>query len=158
MLEQAETSAAIHLVGFIADGVAERAALPSQRGPSVPYQAMHLVGAGKRRPVNRAMLEVVVTANAIRRHRLIGRGITQHADLPAQCLPFAADSAMHLKGAGSGSPVDRAALIVPVMTYTVRGDGFWNCRCSQKAVNSRVVLVLLCDVVTRGRVRPGFKP
>src|SRR2546421_3631310 len=120
MLEQAKTAAAVHLIDFIADGVAERAALPSQRSPAVPYQAMHLVGAGKRRPVNRAMLEVVVTANAIRRHRLIGRGITQHAGLPAQRLPLAPDSAMYLKGAGGRSPVDRAALIVPVMTYTVR--------------------------------------
>src|SRR5438045_4629181 len=123
MLEQVETSAAIHLVGFIADGVAERAALPSQRSPAVAYQAMHLVGAGKRRPVNGAMLEVVVTANTVRRHRLIGRGITQHAGLPAQRLPLAPDSAMYLKGEGGRSPVDRAALIVPVVTYTVGVDG-----------------------------------
>jgi hypothetical protein len=51
MLEQAESTAAVDLVGFIAHRVAQTAALPAERRPAVTDSAADLVRAGDRGPI-----------------------------------------------------------------------------------------------------------
>ena len=67
MLELAVAAEAVFGAEFVAGRVAEETALPAHFGPQVADRTMHLVRAGRWRPVDRAGLEVVVAADAVAR-------------------------------------------------------------------------------------------
>src|SRR5262249_61024336 len=83
---------------LVAGGVGKGALLPTQFGPLGADGAVHLVSPRLRRPVDRATLEVVATADAVLRPPLVGGGVAQEAVLPAHAGPFIADGAVDFVG------------------------------------------------------------
>src|SRR5437899_1326108 len=71
---------------------------------------MDLMGAGGRRPVDIAVLEIVVAAVVPVGVRLVRGREAQRAVLPADRGVFAQDGAVHFVGARGGRPEDEPAL------------------------------------------------
>src|SRR5262249_48800288 len=65
-LEMIEPADAVGRASLVGDRIAEEARLPAKCGPFVADSAMDFVSAGLRGPVDRAMLEVVHPALAVR--------------------------------------------------------------------------------------------
>ncbi len=116
---------------FIRQRVAQEAPFPPQTRPPTPNGAMHLMGTGRRRPIDRPALKMVVPADAIRRRRLIRQRVTQEAPFPPQSRPSVTDESVDFMSSGCRRPIDGAASVMPVMADPVRGDEFGGRRRAQ---------------------------
>ena len=109
MLEQADPPATVDLVGLIADRVTQHAALPAERRPAVADRTVDLMRTGDRGPIDRAVLKMVVPADAIRCHGLVRQGVAEEALGKPGGVPLADDRAIDLVPAGRRHPIYRAA-------------------------------------------------
>ena len=67
MLNFAVAAEAVFGAQFVTGLVAEKPALPAHAGPQVADRTMHLVRAGRRLPVDRTTLRIIVPADAAAR-------------------------------------------------------------------------------------------
>src|SRR5205814_8823834 len=91
---------------FIGGRITDIALFPAESSPFRTNRALHHVSAGARSPIARAVLEVVVTANAIGRAVFTGGWITSIAAFPAEARPFVANRAAHVPCAGGRRPIN----------------------------------------------------
>src|SRR4051812_29520752 len=107
-----------HVV-LVAGGIAEPGTLPTQVRPQGTDVAVNLLRPCVWRPVDRATLEVVDTADAVRRSGLVRDRVAEEAAMPADPAVVDADGAVDLERAGLRGPVDRRVLVVPCPTAPI---------------------------------------
>src|SRR5947207_10785656 len=95
-LKVIEASGLVRITRFVRCRVAEEASLPTEFAPLLVDGAVHLVGIGFRRPVDRAALEVVETPVTVGASRLVGGGVANGTSLGVQRAPLLMDRTVHL--------------------------------------------------------------
>src|SRR5262245_13848140 len=81
---------------------------------------MYLMGPCLGSPVDRPALEIVISADAVRRRRLVRDRVAEKAALPTKTCPLLADRAVDLVSPTLRRPEDCAALEMIVATNSIR--------------------------------------